>query len=363
MSSHPHHTLFHRLAVPLFFAALVLLTAWQSRRLSEARRAGLPEAPAYAAQLPPFLNFLTVGLGGFRGIAAEALWSRADRLQEEGRYFELVQLSDWITWLDPHATEAWTYNAWNMTYNISAMMRRPADRLRWVNHGIELLRDRGLPANPKSAKLCRELAWIYQHKLGSADDTAHLTYKLALATTMAPLLNPDGSVSDTPANRAALAALRLDADRMLQLEKQLGPLDWRIAASHAVYWGSLGLESARGTERLACSRAVYQPLIQCVTAGRFTGDLTRQIYSTEPNPAVVPHALHFLDATLRESQSRGVRTAYAFFLLYAIRQADAAGNPAQAESLLHDLNRIGEGVFRPTTLDNIRQGKAPEMIQ
>ena len=99
---------FSRPALLLLAAALVLFAAWQNRRLGDARRAGLPEAPAYAAQVPPFLNFLTIGLGGFRGVAAEVLWSRADRLQEEGRYFELVQLSEWITWLDPHATEAWS---------------------------------------------------------------------------------------------------------------------------------------------------------------------------------------------------------------------------------------------------------------
>ena len=329
----------------------------------ETRRAGLPEAPAYAAQTPPFLNFLMVGLGGFRGIAAEALWSRADRLQEEGRYFELVQLSEWITGLDPHATEAWSYSAWNMSYNISAMMRRPVDRLRWVSHGLALLRDHGLPANPNSAKLYRDLAWFYQHKFGSADDTAHITYKLALATTMAPLLQPDGSVSDTPEKRAALRALRLDADRMLQLERQFGPLDWRMAASHAVYWASEGLAHARGQERLACRRAVYQPLIQCVQSGRFDGDLTRGVFHALPNPQVIRPALLFLEETLQETPSRGVRVAYAYFLLQAIREAHASGNTAQVETWLHDLNRVGEKTFRPMTLEAALRGGPPEMIQ
>ena len=359
----PAHTRFFRLASPLLFAALVLFAAWQNRRRGEARRAGLPEAPAYAAQVPPFLNFLTVGLGGFRGVAAEALWSRADRLQEEGRYFELVQLSQWITWLDPHATEAWTYNAWNMAYNIGAMMRRPADRLRWVSHGIALLRDRGLPANPNSAKLYRDLAWFYQHKIGSADDSAHITYKLALAAEMTPLLQPNGAVADTPSNRTALAALRLDADRMLQLERQFGSLDWRVAASHAVYWASMGLEHARDPERLASRRAVYQPLIQCVLAGRFDGDLSAGVYRAKPNPEVVRPALQFLEETFRETPTRGVRTAYAFFLLHAIRQAQEGGDTAQAGTWLRDLNRVGEGVFHPMTLDAVLRGQMPEMLK
>ena len=357
------HIRLARLATPLVLAALVLLAAAQSRRLTDTRRAGLPEAPAYATQVPPFLNFLTVGLGGFRGIAAEVLWSRADRLQEEGRYFELVQLSEWITWLDPHATEAWTYNAWNMTYNISAMMRRPADRLRWVSHGITLLRDRGLVANPNSAKLHRDLAWFYQHKIGSADDTAHLTYKISLAEAMAPLLTPTGAVSDTPENRQALAACRLDVDHMLQLERQYGPLDWRVAASHAVYWASLGLAHAQGPERLSCRRAVYQPLIQCVLAGRFDGDLAKGVYHAAPNLEIVRPALQFLQETLHETPTRGVRMAYSFFLLQAICQAHQGGNTAQAETWLRDLNRVGEGMFRPMALDAVLQGRTPEMLQ
>lgn len=358
----PHRALRCFLAL-LLFAALVLLAAWLNRHLGDARRAGLSEAPAYATRAPPFLNFLTVGLGGFRGMAAEVLWSRADRLQEEGRYFELVQLSEWITWLDPHATGAWTYNAWNMAYNISAMMRRPADRQRWVFHGIALLRDHGLPANPHSASLYRDLAWFYQHKIGSTDDSAHLTYKLSLAQSMAPWLHPDGTVADTPANRTALATYRLDVDRMRLLENRFGPLDWRVASSHAIYWAWQGLEHARDQERLACRRAVYQPLIQCVQAGRFDGDLTQGVYRATSNPTVVLPAVKFLEETIRETPTPGTRSAYAFFLLHAIQQANASGNTTQAETWLRDLNRACEGMFRPMTIEEVLLGKKPETLR
>ncbi len=347
----------------LLFAALALLTAAQNRRLCAARRTGLPEAPAYAAQVPPFINFLTVGLGGFRGVAAEALWSRADSLQEEGRYFELVQLSEWITWLDPHATEAWAYNAWNMAYNISVLMRRPADRLRWVAHGIALLRDRGLPANPHNARLYRELAWLYQHKVGSTDDSAHIGYKLALAHELSPFLRPDGSVVDTPTNRTALAALHLDVDRMRTLELRFGPLDWRMAPSHAIYWASQGLAYAHGAELLACRRAIYQPLIQCALAGRFDGDPIGDLYRAKPNPEVVRPALQFVEETFREAPTPGVRNAYAFFLLQAIHQAHAAGHATQANDWLHDLNRIGEGFFHPMTIEAVVRGEMPEFVR
>ncbi len=42
---------------------------------------------------PPVLAFTTVALGGFRGLIANALWIRMDELQQEGKYFEMVQLA------------------------------------------------------------------------------------------------------------------------------------------------------------------------------------------------------------------------------------------------------------------------------
>src|SRR5215475_7429447 len=50
---------------------------------------------------PPMLAFTTVALGGFRGLIANALWIRANDLQQEDKFFEQVQLSDWITKLQP----------------------------------------------------------------------------------------------------------------------------------------------------------------------------------------------------------------------------------------------------------------------
>ena len=63
---------------------------------------------------PPLLAITTVALGGFRGLIADTLWLRVSHLQKKGRYFEVVQLSDWITKLEPKATEIWAFHSWNM---------------------------------------------------------------------------------------------------------------------------------------------------------------------------------------------------------------------------------------------------------
>ena len=102
---------------------------------------------------PPALAFTTVALGAFRGLIANNLWNRAVRLQDEGDYFEMVSLADWITKLQPDNSMVWAMQAWNMTYNISVQFDDFNDRWLWVRSGIELLRDQGLRYNPHSVEL------------------------------------------------------------------------------------------------------------------------------------------------------------------------------------------------------------------
>ena len=341
--------------------ALAAAVASQNRRLAAVRRAGLAGAPQYATQVPPLLNFVTVGLGGFRGIAAEVLWTRADRLQDEGRYLELMPLTDWITGLDPHAVEAWIYSAWNLAYNVSAMMPLAQDRLRWVTRGVGLLRDRALPDNPHSARLYRELAWFYQHKIGGTDDEAHAAYQLDLASVLAPCVGPDGTVADTPAAAEALKRMRLAPDRMRALERRFGPLDWRMASSHAIYWASQGVEYATGYERLACRRAVYQPLMLASIGGRFTGDLATGVFRSAPNHALVPATVRYLEEATADFPTRNMHLVCARYLVGAIRWAQAAGRGEEVQAWYRALQAIGAGVLTPVPLPDLLQGREPEL--
>src|SRR3954463_940236 len=134
---------------------------------------------------PPVLAFTTVALGGFRGLISNALWMRASDLQEEDKFFEMAQLADWITKLEPHFVQVWLVQAWNMAYNISVKFKDYPDRWRWVEKGIELLRDDGLRYNPNETLLYRELAWFFQHKMGQNLDDAAVYYKQQWANEMA----------------------------------------------------------------------------------------------------------------------------------------------------------------------------------
>lgn len=338
----------------ILLAGLVMLAAWQSRRLAGVRRDRLPEAYTGAASdVPPAITFVMAGLGGFRGVVAEVLWFRASRLQEAGRYLELVQLADWLTMLDPHASEAWVYNAWNLAYNVSVMMGRPEDRLRWVLNGIALLRDDGLRFNPRDARLYRELAWFYQNKVGDALDHAHLTYKLDLVRQLAPCVNTNGTVRDTPENRLRLSALRLDADRMVALERRFGPLDWRLANSHAIYWAAQGLEFATGHERLMCRRAVYQPLILSVFNGRLSGDIDARQWRADPNLDLALPAAEFLLNTYSDHPSATMKRVVQRFLAHAIHDLNRDGHADAARQLFARLTALPSEPGRQPSFEDV----------
>ncbi len=140
--------------------------------------------------VPPSLAFATVAMGAFRGLVVDILWMRADKLKEEGQFFDAKQVAEWITILQPRFGAVWEFHAWNMAYNISVAIpaSQMEQRWRWVRNGYELLRDKGIPLNPKNLKLYRELGRIYQHKMGGISDDCHRYYKAEFAKMTGPIM-------------------------------------------------------------------------------------------------------------------------------------------------------------------------------
>jgi hypothetical protein len=172
-------------AAGLLFAADVQLDHINAQR--EAMKIVINPALENA---PPSLAFATAAMGAFRGLVVDILWMRADKLKDDGQFFDARQLAEWITKLQPRFAAVWEFQAWNMAYNISVAIpaTQPEQRWRWVKNGYELLRDEGIPLNPKSIQLYRELSQIFQHKLGGVSDDAHEYYKLQFAEEIGPLL-------------------------------------------------------------------------------------------------------------------------------------------------------------------------------
>jgi len=120
-------------------------------------------------------------LGSFRGIAVNILWQRAESLKNEGKFYEANILAEMITSLQPRYPQAWDFQGWNMAYNISVKCVTAEERWDWVQKGMALFRDRGIPNNPNSVVLYRSLAWILGHKMTGQTDDMHWYYKAQFA--------------------------------------------------------------------------------------------------------------------------------------------------------------------------------------
>jgi hypothetical protein len=254
---------------------------------------------------PPVLAFTTVALGGFRGLIANALWIRASDLQDEDKFFEMAQLADWITKLEPHYVQVWLVQAWNMAYNISVKFKDFDDRWRWVKRGLTLLRDEGLKYNPDETLIYRELAWFFQHKMGQNLDDANVTYKREWLREMTAVLGTNVTSYQELINpqtddaRARLEVLtnkyKMDPAFMKKLDEEYGPLEWRLPEASAVYWAATGLERAKehptkvkADDLIQLRRVIYQSMQASFQQGRLIWDPVQEGFDTGPNLDIIP---------------------------------------------------------------------------
>src|SRR6516225_1671830 len=264
----------------LLLAALLAGSGRMQKSLNADRKALNLTRATPLKNAPPLLAFTTVALGGFRGLISNFLWIHANDLQQEDKFFEMVQLADWITDLEPHFEQVWAYQAWNMAWNISVKFNDFADRWRWVKRGMELLRNSGLSYNPNSILLYQQLSWIFQSKMGQNMDDANRYYKEQWASEMTPFFGPNGTNFDglihpqTAGDKSNAALFRekykMDPVFLKKVDEQWGPLDWRLPEASAIYWAALGLEQAKEnpgkvekpSDIMTLRRSVYQSMLQ-----------------------------------------------------------------------------------------------------
>ncbi|MGN6555825.1 MAG: hypothetical protein ACTHLW_19125 [Verrucomicrobiota bacterium] len=274
---------------------------------------------------PPVLAFTTVALGGFRGLISNMLWIRANDLQLEDKFFEMAQLADWITKLEPHFSTVWTHQAWNMAYNISVKFKQSApgeypDRWRWVKRGFELLRDEGLVYNPNDVGIHQQLAWIFQHKMGANLDDANMYYKQEWMKEMTAVLgdHPQAGFddlihpkTDDEKRRAALLKekYKMDPAFMKEVDERYGPLEWRLPEAHAIYWAAQGLKRAKENptkvnpnDLIQLRRAIYQSMLLSFQRGRLITNALAGNIDLGPNLDIIPRVNAAYENNMEEDE-------------------------------------------------------------
>jgi hypothetical protein len=191
--------------------------------------------------LPANIAFTQAALGSFRGLAVDILWMRAWDMRIAGRYYEMAQLSDWITQLQPRFAEVWEYHSHNLAYNLSESVHSPEEKWEWVRDGIDLLQKKGIPLNPNATKLYQQLAYFYWHRVGKFSTETHWFFKKQHAREWHYVLGapPHGTneevlawfrpVAEAPADLEGLYKQYPETEAQVALLERLGyqlDLDW-----------------------------------------------------------------------------------------------------------------------------------------
>jgi hypothetical protein len=417
------------------------------------------DAPKYA--------LLAASMGTFRGLAADFLWYRAEKLKNEGKLFEANTTAEWITTLQPRFGQVWVFQSWNMAYNISVITHTPEERWDWVNKGIKLLRDKGIVYNPNNIALYRQLGWTFFHKIGQRADDMNLYYKAKLAQEWQELLGTptegathelalerfkpiadaaetyfatesgDGNArdplsqlyADVPEAREAVARLReigfepdqdclrtigriltyqryvdprglvgsdgpmlderglklydmlndpehrdvlskllpfirarvlildyhMEPERMYRLMERFGPIDWRHAGSHAIYWAATGVEKAgelrdkTKIDMLNTDRQIIHGLQMLMNAGTINFNPLTMRLDTVPDPRFIDaYGDAMVEANERQMQiswdgkgnTRSYEQGHENFLLRAVLYAYLYGDIAKSHGYYKELRDL-----------------------
>ncbi|HEY1786972.1 MAG TPA: hypothetical protein VGJ73_02395 [Verrucomicrobiae bacterium] len=345
--------------VMLLLAAVLLFASGRVEKSLNGNRDALGITISQPLQdAPPLLALTTQALGGFRGLISNFLWMRANDLQINDQYFEAAQLANWITDLEPHFTQVWVYQGWNMAYNISVKFTSPVDRWRWVENGINLLRDRGLYYNPDDLLIYRELAWFYQHKMGANLDDANAYYKTEWAQEMTPFFGPNGTNFDTLINprtaeeRTNVFILKtkykIDPVFAQKVNAEWGPLDWRLPEAHAIYWGALGLEKSKEhpdkviqSDVITVRRIIYQSMMQAFQHGQIIANPFEHSAELGPNLAIIPKVSEAYETMMREdtNDAHNIAIGHRNFLLDAAYYLYEANRVPEAKKWYEDVRQ------------------------
>ncbi len=152
--------------IVMLFGAMIPYTEWLTR---EKKDRDLGEAAIGQIDTGSFMMKLFL-LGGFRGIVADLLWLRAEEYKKDHDWDRLDTTVELITKLQPHFLSIWTFQGWNLAYNVSVEWDAPEDKYTWIKQGIKFIQE-GVLKNRRSPDLVWDTAWFYYHKLGFSDES------------------------------------------------------------------------------------------------------------------------------------------------------------------------------------------------
>lgn len=182
------------LSVILLWGAVKL--PWEIQMTREQRLAtvGFSGPTAVAIREKLGQGLVLAALGGFRGLAANALMLQAHGAWEEQQWVRVRSALEMATLLQPRVALFWDLGSWHLAWNAAVAAeryggepsetRRRIEARKWIEAGRDLL-ERGTRAVPEKALLFQRLGDLYWQRL-SDYQAAAICYREALTKGDAP---------------------------------------------------------------------------------------------------------------------------------------------------------------------------------
>ncbi len=137
---------------------------WLARMRDDA---GLSQANL--GEIDPASEAIKLATLGMRGIAANLLWEKANHYKKTEDWTNLSATLEQITKLQPNFISVWRFQAWNLSYNVSAEFDDYHDRYYWVMRGVDFLKE-GEEYNRDDPRILRDIGWFISQKIGRSDE-------------------------------------------------------------------------------------------------------------------------------------------------------------------------------------------------
>ena len=131
------------------------------------REHGLSEADL--GEIDPAGETIKLASLGLTNVAANILWEKANEYKMKKDWTNLSATLQQIAKLQPHFISVWKFQAWNLSYNVSAEFDDYKDRYRWVIKGIDFLME-GIDKNDREPRLYWDQGWFTAQKIGRSDE-------------------------------------------------------------------------------------------------------------------------------------------------------------------------------------------------
>lgn len=156
------------LAIVVLFSGLIGLSNYINRAAEKHKL-----AQKSLGNVNPVSGTAQLVFVGMRGVAVTFLWYEAIELKKKQRWFEIRPVLESITLLQPNFVEPWTFQSWNMAYNIAAEWESVDDKYYWIRQGIDFMK-RAVQANNDKMDMEWYVAWLYHNRFGMSDEKMYL---------------------------------------------------------------------------------------------------------------------------------------------------------------------------------------------